>query len=77
MPQRISPATIRTETITQNGEVHLTITLDINLNMSSGGISVNVNNPVKEVEQQDKIEYPIPDFSSLNSNLSFGKKTSL
>ena len=28
-------------------------------------------------EKEDKIEYPIPDFSSLNSNLTFGKKTSL
>ena len=79
MPQRMGQAKVRTETITQNGEVHLVITLDINLNMSSDGININVKNgtQTQEIAQEDKVEYPIPDFSSLNSGLSFGKKKNI
>ncbi len=80
MPQRMGSTKVRTETITQNGEVHLLITLDINLNMSSDGFSINVKNgtpSTQEIEKEDKVEYPIPDFSSLNSGLSFGKTKSI
>lgn len=75
MPQRISPAKIRTQTITQDGEVHLLITLDINLNLNSDGINVSVksgNSVTEEIVDDNKIHYPIPDFSS-SSGLNFGK----
>jgi len=74
MPQRITPAKIETRTITQEGEVHLLITLDINLNLNSDGLKLSINgtNASSVTQEEDKVHYPIPDFSSGNG-LSFGK----
>jgi hypothetical protein len=75
MPQHISTGKI--VTVTKEGEVHLSITLDLNINLKADGqfgvttLAAEAVEKPKEIEK-DSFEYEIPDFSS-GFKVDFGK----
>jgi hypothetical protein len=72
MVQRISPSKI--VTVTKDGECHLVITLELNINlMANGQIGATlVGNENMQMPKEDVFEYSIPDFTS-GMKLDFGK----
>lgn len=71
MAQIISP--VKMMTVTQDGECHLTITLELNINVNSSGdvVASLAQTPIpKKVEETD---LEIPDFLS-GKKVTFGKK---
>lgn len=77
MAQRITPTKV--VTVTKDGECHLVITLELNINLNSvSGDGQTVSASIKSHDradiEDDNVEFTIPDFSSLNSGkLVFGK----
>ena len=76
MPQRITPNKVIT--VTKDGECHVMITLDLNINITTNGQAEvspsNNNNDEKKKPQEDETQWEIPDFGTFNSNmLNFGK----
>jgi hypothetical protein len=62
MVQRITP--VKTQMVTQDGECHVTITLELNINVN-GEVSAQAVPVVEEKRAEpDKVELVIPDFSS-------------
>jgi hypothetical protein len=74
MPQLIKPNDVRI--VTKDGEVKISISLDLNINM--GEISGGVNILKSDVEskttkkEEDKIQWAIPDFAP-TEKINFGK----
>lgn len=60
------------ETITKEGECHIKLTLDLNINLSTDGVLTTKITSVEKVEKEEKVDYTIPDFAS-GVKLSFGK----
>ena len=60
------------KTITQDGEIH--ITLDLNINVVQGNIEVSATEPNEIKTPVDKPRYEIPDFTSGISVSGFGKE---
>jgi len=62
---------------TKNGECNINITLDLNINLTTAGLELtsgksNGVNSIREDENEDKVDWAIPDFSP-SSKLQFGK----
>jgi len=74
MPQLIKPNDVKI--VTKDGEVKISISLDLNINM--GEISGGVNILKSDVEskttkkEEDKIQWAIPDFAP-TEKINFGK----
>lgn len=67
MAQRISPT--RIVTVTENGECHLIITMELNINLNTNGdLSASLQSVAKpqmnKEDVNDDVEYTIPDFVS-------------
>lgn len=61
------------EVITKNGECKLNISLDININLTSEGLSVTAQaTKVIEEEEKEASIWAIPDFKM--EKVNFGKK---
>lgn len=66
--------------VAKDGEVQVTISLELNINLNSDGLIVGANasnvqqtSTKKQIEEKDeKIDYAIPNFKSKNK-LNFGK----
>lgn len=77
MPQLIKPGSVKV--MTQDGEVQVTIALEININLNSDGLQIAAtnNNSQTVVEKkkfhEDKIDWMIPDFGD-SPKVDFGKK---
>ncbi len=73
MVQRISP--IKVMTVSQDGECHLTITLELNINLNANGeIGASLQALAeKPVLKEDDPIFTIPDFVS-GLKVDFGKK---
>lgn len=77
MPQRITPTT---RVVTKDGECHLIITLELDINVNVNG-QVNAQSSATPVEEPkspfekdyDKVEFTIPDFQP-GMKLNFGKE---
>lgn len=75
MPQRITP--VKVMSVSKDGECHLTITLELNINLTTGG-EVNASlaalseKSKNMVQEDDDVELTIPDFLS-GMKLEFGK----
>lgn len=66
-----SPAQV---TIVQkDGECKVHITLDININVNQVGVNVAIPEPKKEIEQEEKPLWSIPEFSKAEK-IKFGNK---
>lgn len=73
MPALIKPGSVKV--ITQDGEVHVLITLELNINLNSDGLtSLDVNTETQKATEKkiDDTAWAIPDFES--SSIEFGKK---
>jgi hypothetical protein len=74
MPQLIKPNDVKI--VTKDGEVKISISLDLNINM--GEISGGVNILKSDIEskatkkEEDKIQWAIPDFTPAEK-INFGK----
>ena len=69
MVQLIKP----TQIITQQGEIKVTISLDLNINLQSGEITIKtVDKAKEELVKERETEWAIPDFSN-NVKVNFGK----
>jgi len=75
MPQRIQPT--HTKVITKDGECVINLTLDININLNSAGLSINgiVSAHNKEEVNNEQVSWAIPEFKNeAGTKLKFGKK---
>jgi hypothetical protein len=76
MAARITPGQVKI--LTQNGEVQVTIVLELNINLNSDGISASVKSIKEEEKKEDKklpeevANWEIPSFES--KKIKFGKK---
>jgi len=72
MPNLIKPGEARV--VTKNGEVFVNISLELTVKLDGSNISVSaggVQEKAKLTEQNEKINWEIPDFSS--DKIQFGK----
>ncbi len=76
MPQLIRTLKPETKVITKDGEIQVSITLDLNINLTTNG-GVEVTAQAKQVEQietkKEETQWAIPDFGP-SPRISFGKK---
>jgi hypothetical protein len=73
MPQLIKPNDVKV--LTKDGEVKISITLDLNINLNDGRTQVQINEiglskPKENLE--DKTVWQIPDFTP-GEKINFGK----
>jgi hypothetical protein len=76
MAQRITPTKV--VTVTKDGECHLVITLELNINLNSvnsGGeaVSASIQSHDRASVEEDNVDFTIPDFSS-GGTFNFGKE---
>jgi hypothetical protein len=71
MAQLIRPSDVKI--ITKDGELKVSITLDLNINMNGSieALSVDGKSTVKKETLDDKVAWAIPDFVS--EKINFGK----
>lgn len=65
---------IKSTVLTQNGECTLHITLDLNINLNSGDVSISTRKNVKENQEDTNVKREIPDFTPTTERIKFGKK---
>jgi len=74
MAQRITPT--RVVTVTKEGECHLIITLELNINLNAqngvGNVSASVQSLDRAEVEEDNVEFTMPDFTSTKL-VDFGK----
>lgn len=74
MASLIKPGKV--EVLSKDGEVKVSLSIDLNLNLNGEISSMNLSADSKRTvskEEEDKIEWAIPDFECENK-LEFGKK---
>lgn len=75
LAQLIKPSSVKV--VSQEGEVKVTIALELTINLNSDGLKVSASSEVGKVEKQkdseDKVLWEIPDFGPV-PKLGFGKK---
>jgi hypothetical protein len=75
MAQLIRPSDVKI--VTKDGELKVSITLDLNINMNgsieavSGDVKGVMNKKESSVDAEDKVAWAIPDFAS--EKINFGK----
>jgi hypothetical protein len=71
MAQLIRPSDVKI--ITKDGELKVSITLDLNINMNGSieALSVDGKSTIKKETSDDKVAWAIPDFVS--EKINFGK----
>lgn len=75
MASKITPTKV--VTVTKDGECHLVITLELNINLNSVGdngnrVTASIQSHDRADIDDDNVEFTIPDFSS-GQMLDFGK----
>jgi hypothetical protein len=74
MPQLIKPGDVKI--ITKDGEVKISISLDLNINMGeiSSGVGILKSNIEEKInkKEEDKVQWAIPDFAP-TEKINFGK----
>lgn len=74
MPQRI-PAT-RVVATSKDGEVHMTITLELNINLNAAGLpQVTVQQKEEVKPEENEVLYMVPEFKPAHG-FQFGKEVS-
>lgn len=59
--------------ITKEGECNISLTLDINVNINNGAVSV-VPTVTAVQKEEEETTWAIPQFSSQTNKIKFGKK---
>jgi len=73
MPQLIKPGEVKV--ITKDGEVKISISLDLNINLGeiSGGVNIlGATGDKTNKKEEDKVQWAIPDFAP-TEKINFGK----
>ena len=70
MPARVSPGKVTV--LTQDGEVKVTIALDLTINLNTDGVQVTAQ-ARKESKEEKEADWAIPDFNA-SPKLEFGKR---
>lgn len=74
MPARLVPNSVKI--ITQDGEVQMFITLELNINLNTNGVISTIETETKKTLEKpvkENTEWAIPDFGS--TKIDFGKKS--
>lgn len=82
MASLIKPGSVKI--LTKDGEVHVSLTIDLNLNLNAEGISTgaevryvknesDTSNSSNVAKKEEKFEWAIPDFEEA-PKINFGKK---
>lgn len=73
MPQLIRPQEVKI--VTKDGEVQVSIILDLNINLNSSGVQVTAQAKMadEQPEKKEDTQWAIPDFGS-SQKINFGKK---
>lgn len=71
MAQLIKASDIKV--ITKDGECKLSISIDLNINLNTSGITVGVQNAKVEQKKEESAMWEVPDFAQI-PKLNFGKK---
>lgn len=75
MPQVISP---KTKIVTKDGECHITISLELTINLNTNGLALPTSSPNEEIKPkslavaEDKVDLMVPEFESIGK-FKFGK----
>ncbi len=66
---------VQTQVVTKEGELLVHLTLDLNINLTTGNLTVTGSTaaPVEDAKKEDT-QWEIPDFSSPNTKLNFGQR---
>ena len=64
----------QTRVITKDGELVIHMTLDLNINLTTGNLSVTASpSAPKAAEEKEDTHWEIPDFAVPDTKLNFGK----
>lgn len=65
---------VQTKVVTKDGELVIHMTLDLNINLTTGNLSVTASpSAPKAVEEKEDTQWEIPDFTVPDTKLNFGK----
>jgi hypothetical protein len=70
MPALIRPGTVKV--VTNEGEVQMLITLELNINLNTSGMIENVEAKAKVEPKKEESIWEIPDFGT--QKIDFGKR---
>jgi len=73
----IKPGSLRV--LTKDGEIQVSLTLDININLNTDNVVFGVknkeeNHSINEQKEDEKIKWEIPEFEAPMEKVDFGKK---
>lgn len=84
MASLIKPGSVKI--LTKDGEIQVSLTLDININLNTDNINLNTgnmvfglkngeeNHSINEQKEDEKIKWEIPEFEAPMEKVDFGKK---
>lgn len=77
MASLIKPGSLRV--LTKDGEIQVSLTLDININLNTDNVVFGVknkeeNHSINEQKEDEKIKWEIPEFEAPMEKVDFGKK---
>ncbi len=65
---------VQTKIVTKDGELLVHLTLDLNINLTTGNLSVTAApSAPQEAEEKEDTKWEIPDFTVPDTKLNFGK----
>lgn len=77
MASLIKPGSVKV--LTKDGEIQVSLTLDININLNTDNVVFGVknkeeNHSINEQKEDEKIKWEIPEFEAPMEKVDFGKK---
>lgn len=77
MASLIKPGSVKI--LTKDGEIQVSLTLDININLNTDNVVFGVknkeeNHSINEQKEDEKIKWEIPEFETPMEKVDFGKK---
>lgn len=72
MANLINPSGV--QVITKDGEMTVSLKIDLNINLNGTAVNIPINETakVKSMDEDDKVEWMVPDFTT-SKKINFGK----
>jgi len=72
MANLINPSGV--QVITKDGEMTVSLKIDLNINLNGTAVNIPINETakVKNMDDDDKVEWMVPDFAN-SKKINFGK----
>jgi hypothetical protein len=72
MANLINPSGV--QVVTKDGEMTVNLKIDLNINLNGTAVNIPINETakVKSMDEDDKVEWMVPDFTS-SKKINFGK----